>query len=200
MAYLGTQPNDVKKNIGLYTPNKILRLTKDGNWGGSFELIEENIISSDVSSVNFTNIMGDRYDVHALEIRGLETNGGGSFLVQIRVSTDGGSSYISTTSYQNAQFVLASAGSTSELRSNTDTGINMGYCNDTEQNSTIAYFYDFSNADKYSWSSFMSMKQGLDCNVGGGMYNAVAAVNAIQVRGGTFDTGVIRLYGLKQTT
>ena len=41
MAYLGTQPNDVKKNIGLYTPSQILQLTKDGNWGGSLELIEE---------------------------------------------------------------------------------------------------------------------------------------------------------------
>ncbi len=40
MAYLGTQPNDVKKNIGLYTPSGILQLTKDGNWGGSLELIQ----------------------------------------------------------------------------------------------------------------------------------------------------------------
>ena len=35
MAYLGTQPNDVKKNTGLYTPSEILQLTKDGSWGGS---------------------------------------------------------------------------------------------------------------------------------------------------------------------
>ena len=41
MAYLGTQPNDVKKNTGLYTPSEILQLTKDGSWGGSLELIEE---------------------------------------------------------------------------------------------------------------------------------------------------------------
>ena len=39
MAYIGTQPNDVKKNTGLYTPSEILQLTKDGSWGGSLELI-----------------------------------------------------------------------------------------------------------------------------------------------------------------
>ena len=39
MSYLGTQPNDVKKNTGLYTPGEILQLTKDGSWGGSLELI-----------------------------------------------------------------------------------------------------------------------------------------------------------------
>ena len=40
MSYIGTQPNDVKKNIGLYTPSKILQLTKDGSWGGSLQLID----------------------------------------------------------------------------------------------------------------------------------------------------------------
>ncbi len=35
MSYLGTQPNNVKKNTGLYTPSEILQLTKDGSWGGS---------------------------------------------------------------------------------------------------------------------------------------------------------------------
>ena len=39
MTYLGTQPNDVKKNTGLYTPSEILQLEKDGHGGGSLELI-----------------------------------------------------------------------------------------------------------------------------------------------------------------
>ena len=55
MAYLGTQPNDVKKNTGLYTPSEILQLTKDGNWGGSLELIAESNPSG-VNIVDFTDI------------------------------------------------------------------------------------------------------------------------------------------------
>ena len=46
MPYIGTQPNDVKKNTGLYTPSEILQLTKDGSWGGSLELIENKLYSS----------------------------------------------------------------------------------------------------------------------------------------------------------
>ena len=51
MAYLGTQPNDVKKNTGLYTPSEILQLTKDGSWGGSLELIEEQTITSSTATM-----------------------------------------------------------------------------------------------------------------------------------------------------
>ena len=46
MSYIGTQPNNVKKNIGLYNPSEILQLTKDGSWGGSLELIEEQFIKA----------------------------------------------------------------------------------------------------------------------------------------------------------
>ena len=42
MAYFGTQPNDVKKNTGLYTPSEILQLTKDGQLGWlALELIQD---------------------------------------------------------------------------------------------------------------------------------------------------------------
>ena len=66
MAYLGTQPNDLKNNLGLYTPSEILQLTKDGNWGGSLELIQEQTYSSGVSFVDFTSIQENKYDVHLL--------------------------------------------------------------------------------------------------------------------------------------
>jgi len=55
MAYLGTQPNDVKKNTGLYTPSEILQLTKEGSWGGSLELIEEQTVSGNPNNVDFIN-------------------------------------------------------------------------------------------------------------------------------------------------
>ena len=56
MSYLGTQPNDVKKNTGLYTPSEILQLTKDGSWGGSLELIEEQSVTSTTATLDFTSI------------------------------------------------------------------------------------------------------------------------------------------------
>ena len=56
MSYIGTQPNNVKKNIGLYNPSEILQLTKDGHWGGSLEHIATQTYSSSVSSVIFENL------------------------------------------------------------------------------------------------------------------------------------------------
>ena len=65
MSYIGTQPNNVKKNIGIYNPNEILQLTKDGNWGGSMELIESQTASTS-SALNFTNL--GNYDVHFMTL------------------------------------------------------------------------------------------------------------------------------------
>ena len=56
MAYLGTQPNDVKKNTGLYTPSEILQLTKDGSGGGSVELIQEKTYARWVTLVDVHSI------------------------------------------------------------------------------------------------------------------------------------------------
>ena len=54
MSYIGTQPNNVKKNIGLYNPNEILQLTKEGSWGGSMELIQSQTVSS--AAVSYTHL------------------------------------------------------------------------------------------------------------------------------------------------
>jgi hypothetical protein len=198
MPYIGTQPNDVKKNTGLYTPSEILQLEKDGNWGGSLELIQTETVSGATSSINFTNIQGANYDVHFLTILGYETNGGGSELVQVRLSNDGGSSYESS-NYQNAQQVISTGGSASEIRSTSDTGLQFAYTNNTEQSNNYVYLYNLHNSSKYSFSTFQGLKQGADMAFGGGVYTVAETINALQVRTGTAcDVAVIKLYGVKQ--
>lgn len=199
-GYIGDTSTSIKqqkKNAGVLSISDVLDLESQGFLGGSLELIEENVISSNVTSVDFNNIYGDKYNVHALEIRGLECDGGGSILVGVRFSTDGGSSYISSSDYQTAQETFASAGSSSLQQSNTNNQINLGYSNDTEQNNSIMYIYDANNSAKFTWLNHMSLKQGTDFSIGGGVYDTAATVNGIQVRGATFDTGVVRLYGVK---
>ena len=80
MSYIGTQPNDVKKNIGLYTPSEILQLTKDGSWGGSLELIEEQNITSSTATVEFTNLANSPYDVYFLTADNVTTDTDSSYL------------------------------------------------------------------------------------------------------------------------
>ena len=198
MDYLGTQPNDVKKNTGLYTPSEILQLTKDGSWGGSLELIEEQTVSSATSSINFTNIKGSQYDVHFLTILGYETNGGGSELVLIRFSNDSGSSYESS-NYQNAQQVCATSGSFSVISGTSDSAIQLSYTNNTEQSNNYVFLYNLNNSSKYSFATFHGLKQGADISFGSGVYAVSETINALQVTTGVAcDVATIKLYGVKQ--
>ena len=198
MAYLGTQPNNVKKNIGLYTPSEILQLTKDGSWGGSLELIESQTISSATASINFTNIKGAKYDVHFLTILGYETNGGGAEFVRVRFSNDSGSSY-ETSNYQVAQQVCATGGTFTEVRSTSDTAIELAYTSNTEQSNNYVYLYNLNNSSKYSFATFQGMKEGADISFGGGVYAVAETINALQVITGiACDVATIKLYGVKQ--
>ena len=114
-GYVGDTSTSIKqqvKNAGVLSVSDVLDLEGKGQLGGSLELIEEQTISSATSSINFTNL--GNYDVHFLTILGYETNGGGSELVLIRFSNDGGSTYESS-NYQNAQQVCATGGTFSEI-------------------------------------------------------------------------------------
>ena len=74
MSYIGTQPNDVKKNTGLYTPSEILQLTKDGSGGGSLELITTQTGTVMTSAIDFTNVFTDKYDVYFLKTKNVQSD------------------------------------------------------------------------------------------------------------------------------
>jgi hypothetical protein len=197
MSYIGTQPNDVKKNTGLYTPSDILQLTKDGSWGGSLVLIEEQTISSATATIDFTSIQGARFDVHFLTINNYETSTGGNDLVSIRYSNDGGSSYVSS-GYQNAYLELNSAGGFSELRSSSESGIRVGYANATEHLNTYVYFYNLNNSSKFSMNTFHGTQENAKGTFGGGCYPVADTVNAIRVfTSQNCDNTTIKLFGVK---
>ena len=201
MAYLGTQPNDVKKNTGLYTPSEILQLTKDGSWGGSLELIEEIDQTVSVSTIEFTNL--GNYDVHLLQYAEVQ---GGNAELQARLSNDGGSSYISSSNYQYAMVFGQAGGSFGDRNSTSETkfvrlaktGNNTG---NTGQGYT--YFYNLLNSSKYSFST--TQNTSMDNNPYyimqfGGQVLAVAEThNAIQIFQSTGTLrGNFKLYGVKQ--
>ena len=54
-GYLGTTPNQKLNNSGVFSVEEALQVQKDGEWGGSLQLIEEKSISG-VSSAIFTDI------------------------------------------------------------------------------------------------------------------------------------------------
>ena len=196
-GYLGQNlPNQTRSNSGVFSISDVADLEKQGKFGGSLELIEEQTVSSATSSINFTNL--GNYDVHFLSIVGYETNGGGSELVLIRFSNDGGSTYESS-NYQNAQQVCATGGTFSEIRGTSDSAIQLSYTNNTEQSNNYVYLYNLNNSSKYSFATFQGMKQGADISFGGGVYAVAETINALQVITGiACDVATIKLYGVKQ--
>ena len=209
MSYLGTQPNDVKKNTGLYTPSKILELTKDGSWGGSLELIAEQTTSGAVS-YNFTDIKENVYDVHLLQIIGL-TVPSASQEWGIRLYEGG---VLETASvYQYAYQENGVTGGVSETRSTGDDNIKI---NSTGSEQWVAniyiYFYNLGNSSKYSFCTFQGMPRrntsggsyndaGTYHRFGGGVFTVTSAVDGCNIffsSGNIASGSTFTLYGLKK--
>tara|TARA_X000001036_G_C20578400_1_gene765665 strand:+ start:461 stop:1090 length:630 start_codon:yes stop_codon:yes gene_type:complete len=208
MPYIGTQPNDVKKNTGLYTPSEILQLEKDGNWGGSLELIKEQTTSGAVS-YNFTDIKENVYDVHLLQISGL-TVPSGSQEWGIRLYESG---VLETASvYQYAYQENGVTGGTAETKSTGDDNIKI---NSTGSEQWVAniyiYFYNLGNSSKYSFCTFQGMPRrntsggsyndaGTYMRFGGGVLPQASVVDGIQIYNSatTSTGGTAKLYGVKQ--
>ncbi len=211
MAYLGTQPNDVKKNTGLYTPSEILELTKDGSWGGSLELIAEQSYSTTVTAIDFTSIKENVYDVHFLTVENFKSVSNNNAPVGIQLYESG---VLETgTVYQYALLRSSTQPTTQEdisTSSNimktctTATGGGVGkpynfYC----------YLYNLGNSGKYSFQSsqgfgtdaFAGAGTVMNTHFGGATLPQASLVDGIRVTTGiavdlaSFD---IKLYGVKQ--
>ena len=206
MAYLGTQPNDVKVNTGLYSPSEILQLTKDGSWGGSLQLIAENNITSTTASVDFTGLANTPYDVYLLTVDNFQGASDGTGLY-VRLSNDNGTSFIATNYKYSRQrnYLSSGSGFSQEGRSTSTTFIAhigaVGNATD-EKGNARCYLYNLlsSNHSLASYSSVnMSSSGDLDGWFGGGAYSTGEVHNAIQVVGtDNIENANIKLYGVKE--
>ena len=197
MAYLGTQPNDVKKNTGLYTPSEILQLTKDGSWGGSLELIEEQTASSD-SALDFTSIKQGKYDVHLMQYN-VDLNGYEQLYLRFYES-----GVLETASvYQYAQQFGATSGSFAEQKSTGATQILLNFTNQ-HQNQGYIYLYNLGNSSKYSFATHHSFVDDSGNSrfffmFGGGVLPQASEVDGIRIFPQTTNfSGTVKLYGVKQ--
>ena len=203
MAYLGTQPNDVKKNTGLYTPSEILELTKDGNWGGSLELIEEQTVSGSPTTIDFTSIKENVYDVMFLSIENM-VHSGSTANVGLRFYESG---VLETASvYQYAQ----QRGTTGGTFSDADRSTGAGYMLITPYSmnggvgsyNIYCYLYNLGNSSKYSFINYHSFVEATSTGFGfgGGVLPQASTVDGIQIYtfGRTLTSGTMKLFGIKQ--
>jgi len=206
MSYLGTQPNDVKKNTGLYTPSEILQLTKDGSWGGSLELIDTISYSSGVSTVSATNLQEERFDVHLVHFKNFEitTSGGGTCQTNFQLAENG---TFTTSGYQRAVQGGNAGGTTFEGKSTSDTKIINAYSAGNGHNinfSLYMYIYNAGDSSKFTFITTQLTKwesNEYQYQFGGGVLptaSKVTGVRAIESVGGTYDSFEVKVYGVKQ--
>jgi len=203
MAYIGTQPNNVLKNTGIYNPNEILQLTKEGSWGGSLELIESQIYSSGtISAVDFTSIKGAKFDVHFLTWSNVDF--ASEEVPSLRFFESG---VIETASvYQYAYQGYSAGGSFTENRSTGETYCLLGnYTNDNTNG--YAYIYNAHNSSKYTFVTSQSMDDDQDASpdsiglFGGSVLPQASTVDGIRFTGSAstnFSSFTVKLYGVKQ--
>jgi len=205
MPYIGGQVNNIKQNTGLYTPSEILQLEKDGNWGGSLELIAEQTISGNVAQVDFTDIKENIYDVHRLEIINARSDSDDKDF-SLRVSVGG--TFDVGANYHRALFSVGADGNTEESRATTssqmDITLHTGNATNEKANSYI-YIYNAGNSAKYTSNTNMSTTINVN-NVykmvfGGGLYDQTGIVDGFRIfmdGSGNIESGVFKLYGIKQ--
>ena len=204
MAYLGTQPNDVKKNTGLYTPSEILQLTKDGSWGGSLELIEEQTVSGNPNNVDFINLANNPYDVYFLTARNVKLDSNGQ--IYLRLSNDNGSSFISGSNYQFANFSVDLSGNDNNFKSTGTSFIGMEANTGNTTNDSVnfyIYFYNLLNSSKYSFTTnqfFRQYSPSTKSGFGGSVLATAETHNAIRIFGESSKlqtSGTYSLFGIK---
>jgi hypothetical protein len=204
-GYLGQNtPNQTVSNSGVFSISDVADLEKQGKFGGSLELIEEQTVSS-VSAVDFTNLKGEKFDVHLLEFIDISSSTDNE-QIQVRFSNDSGSTY-ETTNYQYAFQQGNASGSFNEVKSTSDNAIDVSnpIGNATnEKGNAYCYLYNLNNSSKYSFVTQQSNLQN-NSNVftftfGGGVYVIAETINAIRVLldNNSNISGTIKLYGVKQ--
>ena len=202
MSYIGTQPNDVKKNTGLYTPSEILQLTKVGSWGGSLELIAESTFTG-VTEVIFSDIKEDVYDVHYVELSDMQHTSANKFtFVQFYESgvLESGSVYMYAQEYGQSNATFGRFGSTGNnyiyitwANHGTATGDNGG-----------AYLYLYNLGDSTKFSQLTQQNVFMDSGTmkmayGGGLLPQTSLVDGLRFSFNTATSdGTIKIYGIKQ--
>ena len=202
-GYLGQNtPNQTVSNSGVFSISDVASLEKQGKFGGSLELIEEKTITTS-SSVIFTNIKENEYDVHFLTIAGYKCTVDNSTLA-VRFYESG---IEATSGYRYSVFAIdtSTANGVGKTTSAGNLFIIGGTGNATnELGNAYGYFYNLGNVNKYSFLSkqsndFLNTAGYFRIRFGGGVLANASVVNQIKlyVGSGTFNA-TAKLYGVKQ--
>ena len=198
MTYIGTQPNNVLKNTGIYNPSEILQLTKEGSWGGSLELIESQTHSTNVTAVDFTSIKESAYSVHFLTFENVVFDTANVPALRFRES----GTWEDSAGYYTMENWLSTAGE-SEVRETNHSFIFLGNDGLGETNGSV-YIYGAGNSATYTFTTHNNIDWDASRFVrtyGGASLAQTSLVNGIRFcgsGGANLTSFTIKLYGLKE--
>ena len=208
-GYKGAEPTQsFGNNTGVFDPNDINNLIADNKWTsfGQLELIETQTVSS-VSAVEFTDLQESTYNVHFVTVNDFTISTTGPASVLMQLSTDGGSSYISS-GYQYANQAGTTAGTFTEFKSTSSAYIFLSYSginNSTNRNHN-GYFYIYNAGDSSKYTFLTKQSFGVYATsdtmmFGSSVYPTANTVNAFKIfmASNTIGTATISLYGIAES-
>ena len=204
-GYIGQNlPNQTKSNSGVFSISDVADLEKQGKFGGSLELIEEQTISS--AFADFTLLQESKYDVHKFELINVVPNSADN--IGLRFSNNGGTSYTAT-GYQYA-WQRGYPSTFTEIKSTSSDRIQINGSIGTGTNDALngyVYCYNLGNSSKYSFITQQTIGSLSSSSIyalfsfGGGVLPTAETHNAVRFGTGSFNvlgSGTIKLYGVKQ--
>lgn len=173
-----------------------------GATSGNRVLIQSQTAAS-VASITFTTgITG--YDLYELDIYGVSTTGNNATAqIFVQLSTDAGSTWVSTAYYEGGAKYLANATGAYFYTSN---GANWILTNEQYDDATTTFtaYLKFANLGSSSIYKSMQCNSNSQSNWAaftsiGGYVQTASVCNGIKIypNAGTFDTGTFKLYGIK---
>ena len=173
---------------------------------GKLELIETQTVTSTTSAVEFLDL--GTYNVHFLVQSNVDLSTDGGF-TQVQLSSDGGSSFV-TTGYQYARqrnYISGGTGFAQEGKSTNTSLLSILGSSGTSANEVgngYAYLYNLLDSSKYSFSTFQAISRSsvdLDSWFGSGVLPTATTHNAIRITAtsGNIESMNISLYGIAES-
>ena len=194
-------------NKGIFSPKdtKFLMDMQQFPTFGQLELIE-NQSGTTITSIDFTNIKQNIYNVHLLVMNNFQTVNDNVEVFRVRVREKGGSFY--TTQYKTAFYRGRTNGTFTEYRSNNtirmymnQNGGNASY----EKSAGFVYFYNLGNKTKlsnFTHQSIVTQNDGVhNITYGSATLNQQSECDAIRIitSSGDFSSYNASLYGIRFT-
>lgn len=191
--------------VWVLSASALTQLKADVTIGAQGLVLLEQHTASSSASLDFTSCISSTYDDYQLElIQLVPASDGVSF--GIRVSTDGGSTYVSSADYSSWILRFGSGGSTAGGGTGL-TFINMFHGDSMSNNSNWGLSGNIKLFNPLSASSYklvsgqlvtLNQSGSRACIIANGAYESTTAVNAFQfiMSSGNIASGTIRVYGI----